>query len=167
MERQKYIVRLSSEERSELEGIIKKGKAGAFKIRHAQILLHSDADKGCQCAATIAKMLHCQESTVYEVRKRFVIQGFTAAMERKKRETPPRPLLFDGESEARVIALACSAPPEGRARWTLQLLADRLVELEILPHCSHNAVHEVLKKTNSSRIYGNAGLSRPKKMPIS
>lgn len=165
MSQQKYIVRLSAAERAELENIVKKGGGSAFRIRHAQILLHSDATVGRQSAAAIATMLHCQENTVYEVRKRLVEQGFSAALSRKKRETPATPRLFDGEAEARLIALACSTPPEGRARWTLQLLADRVVELDIVPHCSHNAVHEVLKKTNSSPIYANAGSSRQKKMP--
>lgn len=167
MGQQKYIVRLSVPERVELENIVKKGGGGAFRIRHAQILLHSDATVGSQPAAVIAKMLHCRESTVYEVRKRLVEQGCSAALQRKKREMPATPRLFDGEAEARVIALACSTPPEGRARWTLQLLADRVVELNIVPHCSHNAVHEVLKKTNSCPIYANAGSSRRNKMPNS
>jgi len=83
---------------------------------------------------------------VSEVRKRFVEQGLEAALERKKREIPPTPQLFDGEAEARLIALACSSPPEGRARWTLQMLSDRVVELNIVPHCSANTIHEVLKK---------------------
>lgn len=167
MVQQKYIVRLSEQERAELESMVKKGKGSAFLIRHAQILLHSDVCVGgSQSAAAIARLLHCQENTVYEVRKRLVEQGFKAALERKKRETPPTPRLFDGEAEARLIALACSSPPEGRARWTLQLLSDRVVELNIVPHCTANTIHEVLKKTNSSPIYGNAGSSRPNKMPI-
>ena len=153
MVRQRYIVRLSEQERIELENIVKKGAGGAFKIRHAQILLHSDISQGHnQSADAIAQMLHCRKGTVYDVRKRLVEQGFAAALERKKREISPTPKLFDGESEARLIALACSTPPEGRARWTLQLLANRVVELGIVPHCSHNAVHEVLKKMNLSLI---------------
>ena len=164
MTRQKYIVRLSSEERRILEGIVKKGKGGAFRIRHAQILLHSDANGESQTVEEIGKMLHCRANTVCEVRKRFVEQGFAGALERKKRETPPTPRLFDGEGEAKLIALACSTPPEGRARWTLQLLADRVVELEIVPHCSANTVHEVLKKMNLSPIYANVGLSHRNRM---
>ena len=163
MERQRYIVRLSPEERQELENIVKKGKSSAFKIRHAQILLHSDAN---QSVEAIASMLHCNKNTVSEVRKRLVEKGLAAALERKKRSTPPTPRLFDGEAEARLIALACSTPPEGRARWTLQLLADRVVELNIVPHCTANTIHEVLKKTNSSPIYANAGLYHRSRMPI-
>ena len=112
----------------------------------------------------LAFRLHCRANTVCEVRKRFVEQGFAGALERKKRETPPTPRLFDGEGEAKLIALACSTPPEGRARWTLQLLADRVVELEIVPHCSANTVHEVLKKMNLSPIYANVGLSHRNRM---
>jgi transposase len=153
MERNRYIVRLSEQERIELENIVKKGAGGAFRIRHAQILLHSDVNQGnVHSAEAIAQMLHCKSGTVYDVRKRLVEQGFNAALTRKKREISPTPKLFDGESEARLIALACSPPPEGRARWTLHLLASRAVELQIVPHCSHNAVHDVLKKTNLSLI---------------
>lgn len=157
MRQQKYIVRLSAKERADLESIVKKGGSSAFRIRHAQILLHSDATVGSQSAAVIAKMLHCQENTVYEVRKRLVEQGFSAALSRKKRSVPATPRLFDGEAEARLIALACSTPPEGRARWTLQLLCDRVVQLNIVPHCTANTIHEVLKKTNLNPIYENAG----------
>jgi len=115
----------------------------------------------------IAKLLHCHKDTVCEARKRLVERGFSAALERKKRGTPPRSALFDGEAEARLIAIACSTAPEGRARWTLHLLADRVVAIGIVPHCSHNTVHEVLKKTNSNLIYENAGLSRRSRMPTS
>ena len=166
MERQRYIVRLSSQERQELENIVKKGKGSAFKIRHAQILLHSDANVQCKSVEEIASMLHCNKNTVSEVRKRLVEKGFAAALERKKRSTPPKRRLFDGEAEARLLALACSTPPEGRVRWTLQLLADRVVELNIVPHCTANTIHEVLKKTRSSLIYTNAGLSHRNKTPI-
>jgi hypothetical protein len=167
MRQQKYIVRLSAKERADLENIVKKGGSSAFRIRHAQILLHSDATVGSQSAAVIAKMLHCQENTVYEVRKRLVEQGFEAALERKKRSTPATPRLFDGEAEARLIALACSTPPEGRARWTLQLLCSCVVELNIVPHCTANTIHEVLKKTNLNLIYENAGSFHRNKMPTS
>jgi transposase len=165
MVQQKYIVRLSAQERADLEKIVKKGGSSAFRIRHAQILLHSDITIGSESAAAIAKMLHCQEGTVYEVRKRLVEQGFEAALERKKREIPATPRLFDGEAEARLIALACSTPPEGRARWTLQLLCERVVQLTIVPHCTANTIHEVLKKTNSNPICGNVGSFRRSRMP--
>lgn len=146
--RQKYVVRLNETERLQLEGMVKKGSGSAFRIRHAQILLHSDETRGSLPASAIAKMLHCRENTVYEIRKRFVEKGFCAALERKKREVPPTPRLFDGEAEARLIALACSKPPEGQARWTLHLLAQHVVELKIVPHCTANTVCTTLKKMN-------------------
>ncbi len=96
MERQRYIVRLSSQERQELENIVKKGKGGAFLIRHAQIWLHSDANRECKSVETIAQMLHCHKNTVSELRKRLVSKGLAAARQRKKLQTPPRPRLFDG-----------------------------------------------------------------------
>ena len=105
MSQQKYIVRLNGEERADLESIVKKGGGSAFRIRDAQILLHSDAGVNSQSAAAIAKMLHCQENTVYEVRKRMVEQGLKAALERNKRATPATPRLFDGDAQARLIAL--------------------------------------------------------------
>ena len=148
----KYIVRLSEQEREVLESVVKKGKGSAFKIRRAQILLHSDVNGPGASAATIAQMLHCREATVYEVRKQLVEKGFETILERKKRATPPTPALFDGKSEAQLIALACSEPPAGRNRWTLQMLSDRVVELDIVPHCTANTIHEMLKKTNLSPI---------------
>ena len=167
MQRQRYIVRLSTEERQELGAIIKKGKGDAHKIRNAQILLHSDENGKRLTVEAIAQLLHCNKDTVCEARKRLVTRGFTAALERKKREHPAVPRLFDGEAEARLIALACSAPPEGQSRWTLRLLADRVVELNIVPHCTGNTIYKVLKKTNSSLIYANAGSSRPSSPPTS
>ena len=130
--------------------MVKKGKGGAFKIRRAQILLHSDNNGPGSSGSDIAKILHCRKSTVYDARKQFVEEGFEAAITRKKRETGPTPRLFDGEAEARLIALSRTEPPEGRARWTLQMLSDKVVELNIVPHCTANSVHEVLKKTRSN-----------------
>lgn len=157
MKRERYIVRLSAEERADLEGIVKKGKGGAHKIRKAQILLHSDENVEKLPVETIAKMLHCGKNTVCEARKRLVTRGLAAALERKKQDKPSVERLFDGAAEARLIQLACSTPPEGRARWTLKLLADKVVELEIVPHCAPNTIHEVLKKTNLSLISKNVG----------
>lgn len=148
----KYIVRLDEEEREFLESVVRKGKGGAFKIRRAQILLHSDVNGSKVSAATIAKLLHCREATVYDARKLLVENGFEGILERKKRASPPTPRLFDGKAEAQLIALACSAAPEGRNRWTLQLLSERVVELDIVAHCTANTIHEVLRKTKLSLI---------------
>lgn len=150
MGQRRYLVRLSKEERQQLEAIVKKGKGGAHKIRNAQILLHSDENGERLTVKEISKLLHCNKDTVCEARKRLVTRGFAAALERKKYQTTVPRRLFDGEAEARLIALACSSPPEGRSRWTLQLLSDKVVELNIVPHCTANTIHQVLKKTNLS-----------------
>ena len=157
MGKSQYIVKLEESEQSLLKAIVKKGKGGAFKIRRAQILLHSDKNSLGLSGSEIAKLLHCRQSTIYEVRKKFVEEGLEATITRKKRETGPTPRLFDGEAEARLIALSRTEPPEGRARWTLQMLSDKVVELKIVPHCTANSVHEVFKKTKLSHIYENAG----------
>ena len=167
MKRERYIVRLSTGERAELESIVKKGKGGAHKIRNAQILLHSDENGTKLSVLEIAKLLHCNKDTVCEARKRLVTRGFAAALERKKQEKPSVERLFDGAAEARLVQIACSSPPEGRARWTLKMLSDKVVELQIVPHCSANTIHETLKKTNLSLIYANIGLSRRKRTLIS
>ncbi len=157
MGKSQYIVKLEESEQSLLKAIVKKGKGGAFKIRRAQMLLHSDKNGLGLSGSEIAKLLHCRQSTIYEVRKKFVEEGLEATITRKKREKGPTPRLFDGEAEARLIALSRTEPPEGRARWTLQMLSDKVVELNIVPHCTANSVHEVLKKTKLSHIYENAG----------
>lgn len=144
----KYIVRLTAEERSELKGIVKKGKGPAYKIKHAHVLLNSDADGPNLTDERIAKMLHCNRNTVVNVRKRLVEQGFESALQRKKRENPPVKKILDGEKEARLIALACGETPEGRSGWTLRLLADKLVELEVVESISYRTVGRALKKTS-------------------
>ena len=147
----KYIVRLSDKERRELEQLIAKGKTAAYRIRHAHILLKADADGPAWGDTRIAEAFSCHARTIEGIRKRFVEQGFDAALNRKKRAMPPREKLLDGEKEARLIALSCSKPPKGRGRWSLHLLADKMVELEIVENISHETVRQTLKKTNSSR----------------
>jgi transposase len=105
----------------------------------------------------VAKMLACHVNTVRNVRQRLVEQGFEAALERQKQERPSRAKILDGEKEARLIAVSCSKPPAGRAKWTMRLLADELVELEIVDSVSATTVQRTLKKTNSSRISANVG----------
>ena len=148
----KYIVRLNEQEQDFLESIVSKGKGGAFKIRRAQILLHSDVNGPQASAATIAKMVHCRKATVYDVRKLLVENSFEGILERKKWANPPIPRLFDSKAEAQLLALACSEAVEGLNRWTLQLLSERVVELDIVPHCTANTIHEVLKRTKLSLI---------------
>jgi transposase len=147
----KFVVRLSEEERSELEGIVGRGRVAAAKRRRAQILLKSAAgpDDSGLTDAQVAEALTVGMTTVHRVRKAYVEQGLTAALERKPMSRRPRKL--DGAAEAKLVALACSPPPEGRASWTMQLLADRLVELQIVGSISDDTVHRTLKKTTSSR----------------
>jgi len=144
-----YKVTLTTEERQELLALVSTGKSNAQKIKHANILLATDESDGNQRTDDdVAKMFHCHVNTVANIRERFVEQGFEAALERKKRETPPCAPIFDGRAEARLIAIACSTPPEGRAAWTMQLLADKCVELNIVEKTSDETVRTVLKKTN-------------------
>ena len=153
----KYIVRLTDEERRELENLVKKGKTQAYRIKHANILLAVDADGPNLPDENSAAIFGCHQNTVRNVRQRFVEQGIEAALERKKRDKPPRELKIDGEKEAQLIAIACSEPPAGRAKWTLKMLADKLVQLNIVDTISDQTVRRALKKTNLSLTCGNAG----------
>jgi len=157
----KYVVRLSSEERQQLETLIRKGKGQAQRLLKARILLKADvseAGEGWSDSRIIAA-LDTSASMVYRVRKQLVEEGFEAVLSRKQRKTPMS-RIFDGEKEAKLIALACSKPPKGRARWTLRLLENKVVELGIVERASDSTIGRTLKKTVSSRIAGNAGSSR-------
>ena len=146
-----YKVTLTTEERQELLSIVSTGKSNAQRIKHANILLAVDEVENTPLTdQEAAKRFHCHVNTVANIRERFVEQGFEAALERKKRETPPHQPIFDGRAEARLIAIACSTPPEGRSSWTMQLLADKCVELNIVEKTSDETVRAVLKKTNLS-----------------
>lgn len=143
-----YVVRLTDEERDALKGLVSKGKTQAYRIRHATILLMVDAEGPNWSDERAAEAAACHANTVRNVRQRFVERGFDAALERKKQESPSRQRKLDGAQEARLIAEGCSEPPEGRARWTLHMLADRMVELRIVESISHETVRQTLKKTN-------------------
>ena len=149
----KYKVTLTAEERNSLQGLIAAKKTAAKKVIHARILLKADAGPGgpSWTDARIAEALEVDVSTVERLRQRFVEQGLDAALGRKKQDRPSRPRTLDGQAEARLIALACSEPPAGRVRWTLRLLADKLVELEIVETVCTETIRRALKKTNSSR----------------
>jgi transposase len=149
----KYKVTLTAEERKSCKELIAAGQASAQKLAHARILLKADAAPGgpAWSDARIAEAVEVNVTTVERVRERFVEQGFEAALVRKKQDRPSRERKLDGQAEARLVALACSDPPLGRARWTLRLLADQLVELEVVDTVSTETVRQVLKKTNSSR----------------
>ena len=149
----KYLVTLTADEREQLIALVTAGKAAAKKIAHARILLKADqADGGpAWTDEEIAEAVEVSTDTVARVRQRFVEEGLEAALVRKKQDRPSRERKLDGRAEARLIALACSAPPGGRKEWTMKLLADRLVELEVVDAVSDETVRRVLKKTNSSR----------------
>ena len=149
----RYKVTLTDEERQELQALIAAGKAAARKLTHARIVLKADAAAGgpAWIDQRIAEALDVGVATVERVRQRFVEEGLEAALSRKPQQRPRRQPKLDGRAEARLIALACSAPPQGRQRWTLRLLADRLVELEIVDAISDETVRRALKKTRSSR----------------
>lgn len=144
----KYVVRLDDAERKQLGGLVSKGTASARKIVHAQILLKVDADGPRLTDEEVAEMFNVHGSTVRSIRERFVMEGLESALNRKKRATPPCEPKLDGAAQARLTAIACSKPPEGRARWTLQLLGDRLVELKIVESISRETVRQALKKTS-------------------
>jgi hypothetical protein len=149
----KYRVTLTAQERQQLFALIAAGKAAARKLAHARILLHADAAPGGPAWADqrIAEAVAVGRATVERVRQRFVEQGLEAALGRKPQDHPSRERKLDGRAEARLIALACSAPPEGRQEWTMQLLADKLVELAVVGTVSDETVRRTLKKTSSSR----------------
>ena len=151
MPAKKYRVKLSSEEQQELKGLVSRGRAAAYKQTHARILLLSDEaqEGGAMKDEEIARALKVGNATVERVRRRCVEEGLARALGRKE-QVNRRPKKLDGQGEAHLIALACSQPPEGRAGWTLHLLADRLVEREIVDSISTETVRQTLKKTNSS-----------------
>lgn len=145
----KYVVRLSEDERESLERLVKTGKGAAYKRQHAQILLLADVGDGGPGWKDEPISQACQVSTrtVERVRQRLVERGLEAALKRAP-QSRHRGRRLDGEGEAQLMALRCSDPPEGRNRWTLQLLADRLVELKQVETISAECVRQVLKKTN-------------------
>ena len=142
----RYIVNLSEEERKDLLGLINRGKTSARKVRRAQVLLLADEGKTDEF---ISKALHVAITTPGRLRKRFVEEGLEAALNEQPR--PGGTPKLQGKDEAMLVALACSAPPEGRKRWSMQLLADRLVELGLFESLSDETVRRTLKKTTSSR----------------
>jgi transposase len=149
----RYRVTLTAEERGGLERMIARGKADARKLAHARVLLQADeADGGPGWVdGTIAAAVRVSVRTIERVRQRFVEQGLAAALlPRPSRRRYGRKL--DGEQEAHLLALACARPPEGKARWSLRLLAERMVELEHVDTLSHETVRQTLKKTSSSHI---------------
>ena len=142
----KFIVRLSDEERATCAEVIKKLKGSSQKVRRAHILLKADADGPGWIDTRIADAFGCRVQTVENLRKRLVTDGFELALEGKKRQEPPTSPKLDGEGEAKLIAMRLGKPPTGYGHWTLQLLADELVVLNVVDSISHETVRQVLKK---------------------
>lgn len=143
----KYLVRLSDEERQMCQEVIKKLKGSSQKVRRAQILLKADVEGPGWSDGRIAEAFGCRRQTVESLRQRLVLSGFAQALNGKKRAEPPTLPKLDGEGEATLIALRLGPPPRGYGRWSLRLLADRLVALEVVESISPETVRQVLKKT--------------------
>jgi hypothetical protein len=143
----KYIVRLTKEERAICEATIKKETGKSEKLKRATMLLKSDVDGPAWTDAKISEAVGCRRQTVEKVRQAFVLEGFEAVLIRKKRATPPTKKRLDGHGEAKLIALRLGKPPVGFGNWTLRLLANQLVELEVVESISPETVRQTLKKT--------------------
>ena len=146
----RYVVRLDAEERARLERLVSVGKGAAAKLTHARVLLQADQSAAGPewTDARIAEGLGVTTRTVENIRQRFVEEGLESALVRKKQCRPSRQRLLDGAKEAKLTAICCSKAPDGRRRWTLQLLADRLVELNIVGSISYETVRRTLQKTS-------------------
>lgn len=143
----KYVVRLTDAERETLRDVVKKLAGSSQKVRRAQVLLKADADGPAWTDRQIAEAFGCRRQTVENVRQRLVTDGFEVTLSGKRPETPPRQPVFDGEQQAKVIALRLGKPPKGFANWSLRLLAEKVVELSIVESVSHETVRRTLKKT--------------------
>lgn len=150
----RYHVTLTAEERQELEAISKTGKRAAKTILHARALLLLDCGEYGKkwTVERTSEAVGLSTRSLEHLKQRFVEEGLPSALQRKQRVKPPREKVFDGDFEAHLVALACSDPPKGRTRWTVRLLAEQLIELEIVPTVSSMTVHNTLKKTNLSLI---------------
>jgi transposase len=159
MPAKRYLVELAPEERQDLTRLVSAGKRSARTVTRARILLKADPAKAGSAwdDGRIADALGCGRRTVERVRQRLVEDGLDAALTHKPQCRPSVAPKLDGAAEARLIALACSEPPDGRSGWTLRLLADRLVELEVVEAVSHETVRRALKKTRSSRTCASSG----------
>lgn len=164
MPKKKYIVSLSESERQQLETLTTKGKGPAYKLNHARILLKADTHQsgGGWTDQAISEALDISVATIERVRQRLVEQGLEVAIGRKKaRQTKPRSL--DGTQEARLVALACGDPPTGNAKWSMRLLATRMVELKVVDKLSHETVRQTLKKRAEALVEQELGNPAPHK----
>ncbi len=153
--KKKYLINLNEDERRDLEQITHKGKTPVRKVMRSQILLHADEGKTDKA---VAEALHVAEATVFRTRRRCVEQGLEAALKESPRPGKRRKL--NGKQEAFLVALACSQPPEGRQSWTMQMLADQLVTLDIVDMISDETVRCTLKRGRSSLGKGGSGVCR-------
>jgi hypothetical protein len=142
-----YVVRLTDQERDELQNVVKKLKGTGQKVRRAQILLKADADGSNWTDERIAEAFSCRTRTIEMIRQRFVERGFEDTLHRVERAQSPVEKLLTGDHEARIIATRLGPPPKGYANWTLRLLARKVVELEIVDAVSYETVRRTLKKT--------------------
>jgi hypothetical protein len=161
----RYRVTLTSQEREELEALTKTKKTNARQFLYARTLLLCDSGPvgPAWTVEETSEAMGVTARTIEHLKKRFVEDGLSAALERKPREKPPREVLFDGAFEARLITLACSKAPDGRQRWTVRLLAEKAVELSLTPNVSHMTIQRILKKTNLSLTSENIGKYRQRK----
>jgi Homeodomain-like domain len=143
----KYIVRLTEAERQTLHDVVKRFKGSSQKVRRAQILLKADVDGPAWTDRQIAEAFDCRTKTVENIRQRLVTEGFEVTLCGKRSDASARAPVFDGAQEAKVIALRLGKPPKGFANWSLRLLAEKIVELEIVDSVSHETVRRTLKKT--------------------
>ncbi len=141
----KYVVRLTAEERDTLNEVVKKLKGSSQKVRRAQVLLKADADGPAWTDAQIAEAYGCRTQTVENIRERLVTEGFAVAFQGKPKAR--RPKLLTGDQEAKIIALRLGPPPKGFSNWSLRLLAESVVDLELTPSVSHETIRQTLKKT--------------------
>jgi len=162
----RYRVTLTEQERQELDALTKTSKTNARQFLYARTLLLCDAGPQgpAWAVADISEAMGVTPRTIEHLKKRFVEEGLAAALERKQREKPPREVIFDGAFEARLIALACSKTPEGRQRWTVRLLAEKAVELNLALSVSPMTVQRILKKTNLSLTSGSTGKSHRRRV---
>ena len=157
----KYVVRLTEKERRIVREVITKLNGSSQKVRRAQMLLKADASGPAWTDERIAEAFDSRTRTVEKLRERFVSEGFEQVLHGKQRERPPTERLLSGKQEAQVIALRLTPPPKGYANWSLQLLANRVVALEIADSISHETVHRTLKNPESRTVRSNPGSFRP------
>ena len=155
----KYVVRLSVEEREQLDALIRKGKSSAQRLVKARILLKADVSEDGEgwSDSRIVEALETSATTVYRTRQQLVEEGLEAVLSRKKPSRPSVLPIFDGEKEAKLIALACSEPPKGRTRWTLRMLENKVVELDIVERASDSTIGRVLKNSTQAASQNTVG----------